>query len=252
MSSNPDEWRGRADATGDVGEAIDDLLESAKNEVQQAIGRGVAFTQAADKIGKLVAHVKKDRDEGKLGLEQASEIVKWIVRAQEICNNMKGQTKAREVACFGKVEALEQAVKVTQKHHVTAASRFRQLTADPEPSEETEGEAIERRGGRRAGEHPGRSALDARRDESDAESEPELPPEPSRKSLAERREEAAELKAKEEADAKAKEEEAGTKANTAAVKKRRRRKLGSKKAAKKAPIKKTTKKVTSKRGTAKT
>ena len=107
----------KVDVAHELGCRIDDTREAARNEVANWEGANAALVQAGKAIEELAKHVDKDIDEGGYDLETAKVIKKYITRSAAIAQNLATQAGAQRLMAQGKVQALENAVKIVKKYH---------------------------------------------------------------------------------------------------------------------------------------
>lgn len=177
--SQLDLWLGKLEVTNELGEQLDKTLQRAESQAQQLHGGAAALKAGAEKVGALGVHVDRDLEEGKLdfdnALQAAEYIKKKIIQARECLLNLSEKSKSDELVAHGKVAGLREFMNTMQNHAKAARSRSEQLIAQAEElAKELEGGTEskdesppgERRRGRMAGQHPGRSPLDERRAEA--------------------------------------------------------------------------------------
>ena len=132
-----EELKGRAGATGDVGEKLAEMLSHAERMTYVIEGKHQAHLEAALAVAKLHAHVDKDIAEGRLQISFASEIEaasyykKWITRAVEICRNLGDKAASEKLIEGGKQAALRNAMTLVERYHVNAVGQIKNLTAPP-------------------------------------------------------------------------------------------------------------------------
>lgn len=134
-----EELKGRAGATGDVGEKLAEMLSHAERMTYVIEGKHQAHLEAALAVAKLHAHIDKDIAEGRLQISFASEIEaasyykKWITRAVEICRNLGDKAASEKLIEGGKQAALRNAVTLVERYHVNAVGQIKNLTTPPAP-----------------------------------------------------------------------------------------------------------------------
>jgi polyhydroxyalkanoate synthesis regulator phasin len=130
------EWKAqlRAAVGEELGIKMDDALEAARAEMCRVDGARQAFTQLADKIEQLNKVVDKEVEEGKIAsLEEASTIKKWIARSVGIPKNLGLGAEVQFHVCRGKVEALEQQIKILKAFVDGERARAKEL-AEAKPN----------------------------------------------------------------------------------------------------------------------
>jgi len=148
----------------DIGCSLDDMLTGARAEIHRWEGAKLAHQQAQGGIDSLMGiHLKKDLEEGTLGMEEAEKIQRWLQRARGINENLAIQSDAMICKAKGKVEAMEKAVLITKKVY-DAEARKREALLNPEEPDDRVGRT------RAVGAHPGLSLANQRRSEVDSES----------------------------------------------------------------------------------
>ena len=123
----------KVDVAHELGCRIDDTREAARNEVAQWEGANTALVQAGRAIEELAKHVDKDIDEGGYDLETAKAVKKYITRSAAVAQNLATQAGAQRLMAQGKVQALENAVKIVKKFHedeVRKVEGFKQALLD--------------------------------------------------------------------------------------------------------------------------
>lgn len=96
----------KAGMASEIGNRLDDTLESVTKEVAQWEGANMALVQAGKAIEELGKHVDKDLDEGQYDLETAALIKKYITRSAALVQNLAMQASNRQLMARGKVEVL--------------------------------------------------------------------------------------------------------------------------------------------------
>jgi hypothetical protein len=109
----------RAAGIHEVGMRMDDLLESAQQEVHRCEGAALGLLQASKPIQELAGHVEDDIKAGKLdGLEtlQVAEVIKrYIARSAQIIENLSHKARNQQLAAMGQVQGMQTAVAITKK-----------------------------------------------------------------------------------------------------------------------------------------
>jgi len=146
----------------EIGNNLDDALESAKVEINRWEGGKFAHVQTTQGIDHLIGHhLKKDLEEDKLTMEDAERIKRYLLRAKGLVENLSIQCDSLTLKAKGKVEALEKAVLITKKVYDSESRKRTSLLTPEEPDERT--------GPTRAvGAHPGPSIAQQRRAEAAA------------------------------------------------------------------------------------
>jgi len=146
----------------DIGCSLDDMLTAARAEIHRWEGAKLAHQQAQGGIDSLMGiHLKKDLEEGNLGMEEAEKIQRWLQRARGVNENLALQSDAMICKAKGKVEAMEKAVLVTKKVYDTEERKKNAVDEPGEPDERLAGRPT-----RAVGSHPGQSVAQQRRDEA--------------------------------------------------------------------------------------
>ena len=159
-----------ARVSGDLGETLDKALEQARTEVARLQGQSMGIKAAIPGIGNLADHIRKDFEDGKLdGLDGKSVhdlLLDWNRKAIECLANLSEAKKAEAVGAEGRVIGIKDALLLVQKRHDNDTGQIKRLTELAMAPPLDEAELKEARRGRAAGEHPGPSPLDARRQEA--------------------------------------------------------------------------------------
>jgi len=77
----------------EIGNRLDDVLEGTTKDLYRLEGAAVAYRQAVQAVEVVSTVIDKDMDEGKVGLEEASLIKKYLERARQ---NVQGQSAQAE------------------------------------------------------------------------------------------------------------------------------------------------------------
>lgn len=106
----------------DVGNRLDDMRESAMGQQQQSHGARAAAARISANIKKLIDVVQQDFDKGEIkkvieeGELQVLKLIKtYVSRAANACEASSDYFESLAKNAAGKVEAMEQAVKMVQK-----------------------------------------------------------------------------------------------------------------------------------------
>ena len=106
----------------DVGNRLDDMRESAMGQQQQSVGAKAAAARISTSIKKLIDIVQQDFDNGEIGkaiadgeLQILKLIKTYVSRAANACEASSDYFESLAKNAAGKVEAMEQAVKMVQK-----------------------------------------------------------------------------------------------------------------------------------------
>ena len=128
----------KAAVVHDIGNKVDDMLESARADAASKLGANIALLACSKKVAELAAHVDKDLEEGRLeNLEPpaiAQAIKKYITRACGVIDSgAEAAARARLVA-DGKIQMAELMVGNLKKLHDAelAKSKARQEVAQTE------------------------------------------------------------------------------------------------------------------------
>lgn len=152
----------RRQTAQDIGTRIEDRLEAARLEAARAEGANQMALQLQRQVEALHAHVDKDIDAGVFAdLKEAQRVKDWITRAVVICGSGAQTAASGSLLARGKLQALEEAVKIVasvQQEAVKRLALLQQATLDedgPPPAE--------RDGPRVPGERP-RESIRSRRE----------------------------------------------------------------------------------------
>lgn len=104
----------RASVLNDMGSRIEDALDAAKRELAGFQGGRQALVLAKQKVEAHMASVDKDVDAGRLDLEQASLVKKYMSQCCHILENLGIQAEVQGYQAQGKIMATENLVKVTK------------------------------------------------------------------------------------------------------------------------------------------
>jgi hypothetical protein len=126
----------------ELGCRLDDTLEAAQKDVLRFEGAIQAFLQASQAVEGLLSHVDKDIDEGKLDLQVAAEIKKYLVRASQVSAVLAKQAENNRLVHSGRVLAMEMSVKIVKKFQedeATKVANFKKALSEGTIVEETSG-----------------------------------------------------------------------------------------------------------------
>jgi len=124
----------RVAVTNDIGADLDDQLEAAKVEVQQQEGAKAAYATAEKLIGQLLPHLQQDLNDGKIPMETASVVSKWVQRAMGVCTTLHAQATNAVIAKSGAVLQTEKLVGLVKKRF--DAERAKLIELEKEASEQ--------------------------------------------------------------------------------------------------------------------
>lgn len=133
----------RVAVTNDIGADLDDQLEAAKVEVQQQEGAKAAYATAEKLIGQLLPHLQQDLNDGKLSLETATVVSKWLQRAMGVCTTLHAQATNAVIAKSGAAVQTERLVGLVKKRFDAERAKLIELekAASEQASAADEGEA---------------------------------------------------------------------------------------------------------------
>lgn len=149
----------------EVGMKLDDVLEAAERELHTLEGGKQALHMGQKKVEQHLANVDRDVQEGKLDLEQATLIKRWVTQCVHILENLALQAEVQMYQAQGKVVGAKHVVAVAkslydrEKAHLDALSQAEVRTEALVALEPAEGRQ------RVVGTHPG-DPLAARRAEA--------------------------------------------------------------------------------------
>lgn len=125
----------------EIGNRLDDVLEGTTKDLYRLEGAAVAYRQAVQAVEVVSTVIDKDMDEGKVGLEEASLIKKYLERARQNVQGQSAQAEHNRVVQLGKVQAMQATVQIVKKFRddeEAKANRLReaaeQLETDPDQS----------------------------------------------------------------------------------------------------------------------
>lgn len=98
--------------TNEIGVRIEDSLEAAKRDLAVTEGRQGGFLDGMKVPEALLIAVDKDVEEGKFDLPTAELVKRYLIRASSGLQNLSQQTQNFVFAQKGKVQGLEQTVKL--------------------------------------------------------------------------------------------------------------------------------------------
>lgn len=164
----------RASVLNDLGSRIEDVLEAARKEFASFQGGKQALVLGRQKIEAHMGLVDKDVEAGRLDLQQASLVKKYMTQCSHILENLAIQVEVQGYQAQGKILATEGLVKMTkslldqEKAKIEATS-----VAEAAPTDAVE-EDSRRPMQRQVGVHPGNVLAD-RKAESSSETPLEAP-----------------------------------------------------------------------------
>ena len=123
---------GKAEVTGDLGDAFNKALEESANQAMCLVGAKGAFAEAAKKVEGLFEHVDNDFKAGKLSSDpdEVRALLKtYVRRSAEICRNLSAQAEARQLVQEGKTAQLRQTLEIVKRHHKSSYARVEQMLA---------------------------------------------------------------------------------------------------------------------------
>jgi len=163
----------RRETAGEIGNALEDVLEQGRVSQARKAGEADAWATAAKSLEGLLGLVSKEVDEGKLDLEEAKLAKTWLLRAVNGAKEAAAAKLGEAHAARGKVEALEVAVTVTKRvfDRETAKARAAAEVAAQDDGANGRGRA------RPVGVHPG-VTIKNRRQAEDAGQAKEAPSAP--------------------------------------------------------------------------
>lgn len=161
----------------EMGVKLDDILEAAEREMHQLEGGKQALVGAKKRVEQHLANVDRDVQEGKLDLEQATLVKRWVSQCVHIVENLAVQAEVQAYQAQGKVLNAKQVVAVAkamfdrEKAHLTVLAEAEKAVAageSPIPQD-----MVGRPDARPVGLHPGNPLADRRT----VEEPPAAPPE---------------------------------------------------------------------------
>lgn len=164
----------------EMGVKLDNILEAAEREMYQHEGGKQALAGAKKRVEQHLALVDRDVQEGKLDLEQASLIKKWVAQCVHIVENLGIQAEVQGYQAQGKVLNAKHVVAVAkamfdrEKAQLSALAEAEKAIAEgqsPIPQD-----MVGRPDARPVGTHPGDPLADRRvADDSVMAAEAEAP-----------------------------------------------------------------------------
>jgi hypothetical protein len=150
-------------AVNELGNRLDDALESATKDLYREEGAVNALRNAAVSIENLVKVVSKDLDEKETDLEVSKTIKSYLERARNNIVNLANIAENSKQAQAGKINAFQQAVSIAKKYRDEEINRQqllkraleRNLAEENQSSGETA--QAEESQGRAVGTRPGPS-----------------------------------------------------------------------------------------------
>lgn len=126
----------RRQTAQDIGARVDDRLEAMKLEQARAQGAHEMALQLQRQVEALHAHVDKEIDADQYpDLKFASIIKQWVTRASAVCGSGAQSAANSVLVAKGKVQAVEDVLKIIASLHQDAAKRLallQQATSDEE------------------------------------------------------------------------------------------------------------------------
>jgi hypothetical protein len=126
---------GRLSAIHDLGNKLDDRLESAKVDQIGAGASAKALKETVAIIASLANLVKKDRDEGTIPtspLEVTEYAIKMLSRAANCVENKALQMEAQKLAAGGLIHGLNSIISQFKKQYETESTSLNHLRKDVE------------------------------------------------------------------------------------------------------------------------
>jgi len=163
-------------AVNELGNRLDDALESATKDLYREEGAVSALRNAAVSLENLVKVVHRDLDEKETDLEVSKMIKSYLERARNNIVNLANVAENNKQAQAGKISAFQQAVSIAKKYRDEEINRQQLLRRALERSLEEENQAKESNeaesAGRSVGTRPGPS-IKLRRLSEDASAQPD-------------------------------------------------------------------------------
>lgn len=148
-------------AVNELGNRLDDVLESATKDLYREEGAVSALRNAAVSLENLVKVVHKDLDEKETDLEVSKMIKSYLERARNNIVNLANVAENNKQAQAGKISAFQQAVSIAKKYRDEEINRQQILRRALERSLEEENQIKESNesesAGRAVGSRPGPS-----------------------------------------------------------------------------------------------
>lgn len=102
-------------AANEIGCRLDDMLESQTKDLYRHEGMVTAFRAGALAVENLEKLIDAEMDEGKVELETAVLLKRWVARARHVLTNLSQQADNNRIMQTGKISAMESAVAATKK-----------------------------------------------------------------------------------------------------------------------------------------
>jgi cell division FtsZ-interacting protein ZapD len=113
----------------EIGIRMDDLLEQARQEVQNTSGALAALNEATRAISKLLDIAEEDITNETLDIAAGKSVSFYINRAITILENLSRHTGNMQITANGRVQAYERAVQSVSAYQETERDRLRALLA---------------------------------------------------------------------------------------------------------------------------
>ncbi len=154
----------RKQTAQDIGVRVEDRFEAMKLEQARAQGAHEMALQLQRQVEALHAHVDKEIDAGLYpDLKFASIIKQWVTRASAVCGSGAQSAANSVLVAKGKVQAVEDALKIIASVHQDAAKRLALLQSATPDEDGPPSPASAQPGLRVDGERP-RESIRARRE----------------------------------------------------------------------------------------
>jgi len=102
-------------AANEIGCRLDDMLEAQTKDLYRHEGMVTAFRTGATAVENLEKFIDAEMDEGKIELETAAHIKRWVGRTRHALTNLSMQADNNRIMQTGKISAMEAAVAATKK-----------------------------------------------------------------------------------------------------------------------------------------
>ena len=147
-------------AVHEIGCRLDDSLESITKDLYRAESSASVWMQVLSTLESLNRNVDKEIDEGKINLETATNIRRYLSQLINSTSASVKQAEQNKAASSGKVQALQMAIQITKKYKDEELAKLQVLQVAIEKGFVKQvggGELIREEGPRPEGIHPGMS-----------------------------------------------------------------------------------------------
>lgn len=147
-------------AVHEIGCRLDDNLESITKDLYRAEGTASVWSQVLSTVESLNRNVDKEIDDGKIDLETATNVRRYLSQLLNIASASTKQAEQNKAATSGKVQALQMAIQITKKYKDEELAKLQVLQVAMEKGfvkQAENGELVKEEGPRPEGVHPGMS-----------------------------------------------------------------------------------------------